>query len=142
VTDLPPSGEWYRPPAPRRPEPQQHHLYQQPPAYQQPWPPSGPVLPPHLSPYSDKSKVTAGLLQLLLGFFLGIGGVGRLYAGHTNLGVAQLVLGIVAWTGLICLWWMIVPIFFFVGIWLWFVIDGIMLLTGNPVDVYGRPLRS
>src|SRR5690242_14514404 len=38
-------------------------------------------------PYSDKSKVVAGVLQLLLPF-----GVGRLYAGHTGIGIAQLLL--------------------------------------------------
>ena len=37
-------------------------------------------------PYSDKSKVTAGLLQLLLPF-IGICGVGRLYAGHAVIGI-------------------------------------------------------
>ena len=39
-------------------------------------------------PLSDKSKVVAGLLQLL-GLF-GIVGVGRIYLGYTNLGIGQL----------------------------------------------------
>src|SRR3954453_13832902 len=37
-------------------------------------------------PYSDKSKVVAGLLQILLPF-----GVGRFYIGDTGIGVAQLI---------------------------------------------------
>ena len=37
-------------------------------------------------PYSDKSKVVAGLLQILLPF-----GIGRFYIGDTKIGVIQLV---------------------------------------------------
>lgn len=38
-------------------------------------------------PYSEKSKLVAGLLGILLGGF----GVGRFYTGHIGLGVAQLM---------------------------------------------------
>ncbi len=41
-------------------------------------------------PFSDKSKTTAGLLQILLGF-IGICGIGRLYIGSTTIGVLQLL---------------------------------------------------
>jgi hypothetical protein len=92
-------------------------------------------------PYSDKSKLTAGLLQLLLGLMLGLGGVGRLYAGNTALGVTQIVLSVVGWICLVCLSWLIVPILVFVGLWIWFWVDGIVMLAGRPVDGYGRPLR-
>jgi hypothetical protein len=92
-------------------------------------------------PYSDKSKTTAGLLQFLLGLLLGLGGIGRLYAGHTALGVTQLILSIIGWISLICLSWLIVPIVIFVGLWIWFWVDGIVMLAGNPVDGYGRPMR-
>jgi TM2 domain-containing membrane protein YozV len=94
-------------------------------------------------PLSDKSKITAGLLQLTLGFFFTLGGVGRLYAGNTALGVAQLVATIVAWTsfwcGFLVLFISWVP---WIAIWLWFVIDGIVMLAGRPVDGQGRLLRS
>ena len=70
-------------------------------------------------PYSDRSKVLAGLLQLFLPF-----GVGRLYSGHIGIGVAQLVL----------------TVFFGVGI-IWAFIDGIVILAGRPTDPRGRPLR-
>lgn len=73
-------------------------------------------------PYSDKSKVVAGLLNILL-LSVGLGGIGRIYLGHTGLGVAQLVLG---WAT--C------------GIWP--LIDGIMMLVGKVNDVQGRPLRD
>jgi hypothetical protein len=92
-------------------------------------------------PYSDKNKMTAGLLQLLLGLLLAIGGVGRLYAGNTALGTVQLVLSIVSWIFLFCGAMLIVPIFTFFGLWVWFWVDGIIMLTGRPVDGYGRPLR-
>ena len=69
-------------------------------------------------PYSDKSKVAAGLMQLFLGGF----GVGRFYTGHIGIGVAQL---------LTC-----------GGLGIWSLIDGIMMLTGSVDDADGRPLRN
>lgn len=73
-------------------------------------------------PYSDKQKLVAGLLQILLGGF----GVGRFYTGHTGIAVAQLCLTLfVCGTGAI-----------------WALIDGIMILAGdNVTDANGRPLR-
>ena len=109
-----------------------------------PWlpPPPPPAFDPASGlPYSDKSRIAAGLLQLLPGFFRAIGGVGRLYAGHSGLGAVQLVASILAWIMLICLFWLIIPIFLFLGMWLWVVIDGLVLLAGRPVDGYGLPLR-
>ncbi|MFO0547247.1 MAG: TM2 domain-containing protein [Polyangiaceae bacterium] len=73
-------------------------------------------------PYSDKQKMTAGLLQIFLGSF----GVGRFYLGYTGLGIAQ-----IAVTWLTC------------GIGaIWPLIDGIMMLTGKVPDSQGRPLRD
>lgn len=71
-------------------------------------------------PFSDKSKMVAGLLQIFLGMF----GAGRFYTGHTGLAVAQLLIG--SW--LTC------------GIWP--LIDGIMMLAGKVPDAQGRPLRE
>jgi len=70
-------------------------------------------------PYSDRSKVVAGLLQLFLPI-----GIGRLYAGHTGIGVAQLLL----------------TVFFGIGV-IWAFIDGIVILAGRPTDGNGRPLH-
>ncbi len=70
-------------------------------------------------PYSDKSKIVAGVLQLFLPF-----GVGRFYSGHVGLGIAQLVLAL-----------------FGIGI-IWAFVDGIVLLAGNPYDPDGLPMRS
>ncbi len=70
-------------------------------------------------PYSDRSKVVAGILQIFLPF-----GIGRFYSGHTGIAVAQLLLSFVG-----------------IGV-LWAFIDGIVLLAGQPTDPYGRPLRS
>ena len=73
-------------------------------------------------PYSDKQRLTAGLLQLFLGGF----GVGRFYTGHMGLAIAQIA---VTWVtcGL--------------GI-IWPIIDGVMMLTGKVTDAQGRPLRD
>ncbi|WP_158370653.1 TM2 domain-containing protein [Cellulosimicrobium cellulans] len=86
--------------------------------------------------WSDKSKTTAGLLQLLLPL-VGVCGVGRLYAGQIGIGLAQLLgffLGCVL---------MVVLIGFVVApaVWLWAVVDGIVLLTTGGRDQYGRLLR-
>lgn len=70
-------------------------------------------------PYSDKSKVVAGVLQLFLGGF----GVGRFYTGHTGMALGQL--------------------FTCGGCGIWALIDGIMLLAGNDAtDAQGRVLRG
>jgi len=73
-------------------------------------------------PFSDKSKVIAGILQLLLGGF----GAGRFYTGHTAIAIAQIC---------VC--------FFTCGVGvLWPMIDGVLMLTGRVTDSDGRPLRD
>ncbi|SEO42238.1 TM2 domain-containing protein [Actinacidiphila rubida] len=74
---------------------------------------------PYGRPYSEKSKVTAGVLQLLLGSL----GVGRFYTGHTGIALGQL--------------------FTCGGCGIWALIDGIILLAGNDqTDAQGRVLRG
>jgi hypothetical protein len=94
-------------------------------------------------PYSDKSKLAAGLLQLLPGLFLALGGIGRLYAGNTALGITQIILSVVVgWTSFWCGWFVLgLTWFVLFGLWVWFVVDGIIMLAGRPVDGQGRPLR-
>ncbi len=71
-------------------------------------------------PFSEKSKLAAGLLNIF------IAGVGRMYMGQVGLGVAQLLVAI-----------------FTCGLGaLWSLIDGIVILAGQPRDSQGRPLRS
>ncbi len=73
-------------------------------------------------PFSDKSKMVAGLLQIFVGTF----GVGRFYTGHTGIAIAQIA---VSW--LTC------------GIGaIWPLIDGVMMLMGKVPDAQGRPLRD
>lgn len=93
-------------------------------------------------PLSDKSKLIAGLLQILPGFILGLGGIGRLYAGYTTLGIIQLVATVVGWVSFWCGFLLVLPFVVFGAIWLWFIIDGIVLLAGRPVDPQGRLLRN
>src|SRR5882757_3563546 len=58
-------------------------------------------------PLSDKSKITAGLLQLFLGGF----GIGRFYVGSTGVAIAQL--------------------FTCGGLGIWALIDAILFFTSN-----------
>jgi len=73
-------------------------------------------------PFSDKSKMVAGLLQIFLGSF----GAGRFYTGHMGLAIAQ-----IAVTWLTC----------GAGA-IWPLVDGIMMLMGKVPDAQGRPLRD
>ena len=104
------------------------------------------TIPQYQDPYavewSNKSKIVAGLLQILPGFVLGLGGIGRLYAGHTALGFIQLAATVVGWISFWCGFALFLPFFVFAAMWIWFVIDGIVLLAGRPVDGQGRLLRS
>jgi TM2 domain-containing membrane protein YozV len=72
-------------------------------------------------PYSDKSKIVAGLLNIFLPF-----GIGRFYIGDNKTGVLQLVVTLVT-CGLGSLW---------------SVIDGIILLATDSKDANGYMLRS
>jgi TM2 domain-containing membrane protein YozV len=74
---------------------------------------------PQGRPYSYKSKITAGLLQIFLGGL----GIGRFYVGSVGVGIAQL---------LTC-----------GGLGFWSLIDGILFLTSNDrTDAQGRVLRG
>jgi TM2 domain-containing membrane protein YozV len=97
---------------------------QYPPAYIDPAAPYG-RHPLTGEPLSDKSKVVAGLLQLL--GLLGLVGIGRIYLGYTGLGVAQLVVGLITCG---------------IGAVIWGIIDAILLLTDKVRDPEGRPLRD
>ncbi len=72
-------------------------------------------------PYSDKSKIVAGLLNIFLPF-----GIGRFYIGDNKTGVLQLVVTLVT-CGLGSLWSLI---------------DGIILLATDSKDANGYMLRS
>jgi TM2 domain-containing membrane protein YozV len=72
--------------------------------------------------FSERSKMIAGLLQILLGAF----GAGRFYTGHHGIAIAQLVV-----TLLTC------------GIGsLWGLIDGILILVNGGTDAEGNVLRD
>jgi TM2 domain-containing membrane protein YozV len=77
---------------------------------------------PQGRPYSDKQKLVAGLLQILLGGF----GVGRFYTGHTGIAIAQIAVTLVT-CGIGAIWGLI---------------DGIMILVNGGTDSKGRPLRA
>lgn len=75
--------------------------------------------PPAPSVYSDKSRIAAGVLQLLLPF-----GIGRFYTGHTGIALAQLLTA-----------------FMVIGV-VWSFVDGVILLARGGTDPFGRPLRD
>jgi TM2 domain-containing membrane protein YozV len=127
------------PPGPGLPPP--HGGQPQPPAYPQPgqpgygqagyplpgqpaYDPAAPygVDPKTGKPYSSKSKIVAGLLQILLGAF----GVGRFYTGHTGMAVGMLVVSLVT-CGIGAIWGFI---------------DGILILVQGGTDAQGYPLRD
>lgn len=83
-------------------------------------------------PLSDKSKVVAGLLQLL--GLVGILGIGRIYLGQNRLGITQLISGLLI--GIVtCGIGFIVPV-------VWGIVDAVLILTGKVRDPQGRPLRD
>jgi hypothetical protein len=69
--------------------------------------------------WSDKSRIAAGVLQIVLPF-----GIGRFYTGHTGIGLAQLL-----------------TMFVGVGV-IWSIIDGILFLVQGGTDSHGRRLRD
>ena len=112
----PPQQPGYPPPYPPQ--------GQYPPAYTDPAAPYG-RHPLTGEPLSDKSKVVAGLLQLL-GLF-GLVGIGRIYMGYTGLGIAQLAVGLITCG---------------IGAVIWGIIDAVLILTDKVRDPQGRPLRD
>jgi TM2 domain-containing membrane protein YozV len=87
----------------------------------------GPLPPP-------KSAVAAGLLQIFLGTF----GAGRFYIGSTGVAIAQLVLGLM---GLFFTLFCFIGMVILIPLWIWTLIDGIMMFAGAVTDSYGRKLQ-
>jgi hypothetical protein len=67
--------------------------------------------------FSDKEWLTT----ILLSFFVGWLGIDRFYLGYTGLGVLKLIS--------------------FGGLGIWYIIDLILIVTGNMTDAQGLPLR-
>lgn len=92
-------------------------------------------------PYGEKSKVVAGLLQLVpLVFALPLG-IGRFYMGTNAVAIGQLSVFVVG--VLLCLTIIGIVIglpLLLIG-WLWCLVDGIVVLAGTPRDGDGRLLR-
>ncbi|GBE66209.1 hypothetical protein MFM001_26710 [Mycobacterium sp. MFM001] len=85
---------------------------------------------------SDKSRVAAGGLQLL-GFFI-VPGVGRLYLGYTAIGATQLILWVVGIATTI----LFIGFALILGVAIWSLVDGIIILSGSVRDPQDRVLRS
>ena len=85
-------------------------------------------------PLSDKSAVTAGVLQLFLGTF----GVGRFYLESTQIAVIQLCLGVF---GMLFTIFCLIGLPVLIGVGIWALVDAIMIFSGSVRDKYGRKLR-
>lgn len=82
-----------------------------------------------------KSKMVAGLLAIFLGTF----GVHNFYLGYTTKAIIQLVVTIVG----IVLSCLIVGAFVVFGVWIWAIIEGVMIFTGKiDCDAQGNPLAD
>ena len=82
-----------------------------------------------------KSKVAAGVLAILLGQL----GIHNFYLGYTTKAVIQLVCTLLG----ILLSIIFVGIFIVMGISIWAIVEGIMILTGKiNVDGKGIPLKE
>ncbi|MDV8024156.1 TM2 domain-containing protein [Rhodococcus sp. IEGM 1330] len=86
-------------------------------------------------PLSDKSKIVGGLLQLFLGWL----GVGRFYLGSTGIGIAQLLL---FFFGFLLTAAFGLGVILLLGLFVWHVVDGVLILVGNVTDAQGRKLRD
>ena len=87
------------------------------------------------APANAKSKMAAGLLGIFLGSF----GVHNFYLGYTSKAVTQLVLSLIG----ILLSCVFVGIFLTMGIWIWGLVEGIMILSGKiNTDAQGNPLSE
>lgn len=83
----------------------------------------------------SKSKLAAGLFGIFLGSF----GVHNFYLGYTSKAVTQLVLTIVGMI-LSCV---IIGVFLVMGISIWGLVEGIMILAGKiDTDANGVPLKD
>jgi TM2 domain-containing membrane protein YozV len=139
MAGYPPGGGPYGygpPPQPQYPQQQPYNPYAM-----APFPPQGMVAygwapygvdPATGIPFSEKQKLTAGLLQLFVGKF----GVGRFYTGHTGLAIAQLCTCI---AGVWILSWFTCGAT--IAVLLWPIIDGIVILSTRSTDAEGRILR-
>ena len=146
----------YEPPPNYQPPPAYPPPNYPPPNYQAPnYPPPGQFPPPYMppgyypdpmapfgrspltgEPLSDKSKIVAGLLQLL--GLVGVLGIGRIYLGYTTLGIAQLIVGLI---GGFVIGMLTCGIGFAIPV-IWAIIDSVLILTGQVRDPQGRPLRD
>lgn len=88
-----------------------------------------------VKPADAKSKIAAGLL----GIFLGCFGVHNFYLGYTQKAVIQLVLTIVGLV-LCCIG---IGAFIVLGVQIWALVEGIMILTGSiNKDGKGNPISD
>ncbi|MGW9403857.1 TM2 domain-containing protein [Arthrobacter sp. NPDC055585] len=112
----PPTGQYQQGPGGSPPPPPYGQAYPgpYPNQYSQPYPPQ----PGYFSGPPQKSFLAAWLFAL----FLGVVGVDRFYLGKIGTGILKLIT--------------------FGGFGIWYLVDLILMLTGNQRDIHGRPLAG
>lgn len=120
----PPPGPYPPPPPGAFPPPADPYLYPPPGAYFDPAAPYG-RHPLTGEPYSERSRILAGLLQLL--GLVGFVGFGRMYIGQVGFGIAQLLVGLITCG---------------IGAVIWGIVDAVLIFSGSVRDDQNRPLRD
>lgn len=96
---------------------------------------------------SGKSRLVAALLCALPAYFAAIGGIHRLYLGKIGTGMAMLGLSIIGWLSVLTSFALLSPplillgFAFFAAMWIWSLIDFVILLTGNMRDSNGNTVH-
>lgn len=108
--------------------------YHQPPQGSYPGYPRHPQAQPHWDPYAGGYRPDSNrlIITLLLWFFIGHFGAHRFYLGHINTAVVMLVLELIGFATMCFL----VGYIFIIAVAIWWLIDLIMILTGQltPTD--------
>ena len=84
--------------------------------------------------YSSKNKYLAFALAIILGIF----GIHNFYLGKAGKGFIQLVLSIISLSASVFSVFLSSIVFF---IWVWAIIEGIIIITGSTTDGYGYKLK-
>ena len=84
---------------------------------------------------SQKSRLAATLLAWFLGYF----GAHRFYIGKTGTAIIMLILNIIGWS---TLWVYGIGFIFLIPVWIWALIDFILIVSGNMKDKEGKLIKN
>ncbi|GAI29717.1 unnamed protein product [marine sediment metagenome] len=84
---------------------------------------------------SQKSRLAATLLAWFLGYF----GAHRFYIGKTGTAIIMLILNIIGWS---TVWVYGIGFIFLIPVWIWALIDFILIVSGNMKDKEGKLVKN